>query len=115
MSRFASPPSAGGMDGGPAGPAPRGDLLGHLPTLLDYLAVDRYDSGELRTVSTLLLFTDSGTWKTCLNDRESSRSLWASGRTPEEALEALETMLETGSGEWRHSAGPPKKNNGRRA
>lgn len=75
-----------------------------LPALMEYLTAASYPDGAPRETSTVMLFCDGGVFKACLNDREAQRSLWASGPSFLDALEALEAMLSTGTGEWRQNA-----------
>lgn len=84
-----------GVDLGVMGP--RWEALG------EYLVLDRWDDGDPRRTSTLLLFCENGRWSVCLNDREAGRSAWASGETPEAALDALEDGLASGDANWRAS------------
>lgn len=84
------------------------------PALMEYLTVSVWPEGGERTVSTLLLFCEDGVFKACLNDRDAGRSLWVSGASVPDALEALESTLRHGGGEWRASGQfkgkkPPKR------
>lgn len=79
--------------------------LGPCPLLRDYLCDGMWDDGTQRDTATLLFFWEDGRMKVCLNDRANSRSLWAAGASVETCLAALETMLSTGSAEWRASRG----------
>lgn len=103
MGRFvpASPddPVAGGIPAS-ADPGEWGDII---PAISEYLVLDHYDNGESRISATLLLFVQDSRWMVCLNDRERSRSAWASGATPMDALVALDQALQTGSASWRAS------------
>lgn len=80
-----------------------GWLPSKFPAVWEYLAVSVWDDGSARETATLLLFCEDGQVKVCLNDREAQRSAWASGRTLDDALEALEGGLEEGSTSWRKS------------
>lgn len=85
---------------------PGGDaVLGPCPTLLEWLTATRYSDGSPRILPTLLIFSESMEWRVCLNDRDNCRSAWKSGRSPEEALAALERALSEGSVDWRRSKG----------
>jgi predicted RNase H-like HicB family nuclease len=75
------------------------------PAVTEYLTSVRWDDGELRTPATILLVVNDGRWNVCLNDREHSRSTWATGDTPDEALTALEGALQSGRESWRTSNG----------
>lgn len=71
--------------------------------IMEYLTADKWPEGEERQVSTLLVFSEDGIFKVCLNDRDMGRSLWVSGPSIPDALEALESTLRHGGGEWRAS------------
>jgi hypothetical protein len=71
------------------------------PALLEYLTTDKWPEGGERVVSTLMMFCEDGTFKACLNDRDAGKSLWVSGASVPDALEALESILRHGGGEWR--------------
>jgi len=100
-------PSQGDVGGG-GGPV-SDSLSTRLPALWEYLTLHRWEDGRDRRTSTLLLFVDQGSVKVCLNDRDAEASLWVAGRGLEEVLEALETTLRSGSGEWRPNIQKKKK------
>jgi len=93
--------------------APPGDvslgLAADFPALYEYLTCCQWEDGEARVSATLLAFVESGSWRLCLNDRENSRSCWASGSSILEAARSLEGMLSSGCASWRSSNGPPRK------
>lgn len=102
---------AGGRDGGPVVPDPTFSVL--YPALWEYLSLERWEDGELRETSTLLLFVVEGRWRACLNDRAHGRSCWRSGDTLEALLVSLEDALASGLAEWRRSR-PPVRGRGRK-
>lgn len=71
------------------------------PLLMEYLTDLTYSDGSERQTATLLIFAADGVWKACLNDRSEEQCLWASGSDVAAALDALETMLDTGAPDWR--------------
>lgn len=71
------------------------------PALCGHLFDLKYDDGTERQTSTLMLLSELGVVKACLNDRDVSRSAWVSGRTVDECLEALESGLVADSLDWR--------------
>jgi hypothetical protein len=91
--------------------AAAGDTLAGCPTLVEYLTATTWDDGQERPTATLLLFTEDGVWKCCLNDRANSRSAWVSGDTPEGCITALEEGLSLGDLPWRRSKGFNKSTN----
>ena len=72
------------------------------PALGEYLFVERYPDGASRQRATLTLMAgDAVGWKMVLNDRQESRSLWATGETLAEAMMALEVALQAEHAPWR--------------
>ena len=61
--------------------------------------------GKRRDSSTILVFCEEGRVKVCLSDREEGLVLFRSGRTLEEAVDALEACLVDGSADWRERKG----------
>lgn len=103
-----------GADGGAPRPSDALDRewLSSWPALHEYLALSTSEDGSPRRTSTLTLFSDGGTWKCYLNEREYGASLCASGDSIGEAIGALEVMLEGSNPPWRFSD-QPKPENGR--
>lgn len=71
------------------------------PGVWEYLTINRYDSGEPRLTSTLMVVVEDGKVKCCLNDREQSRSLWVAADSLEGALLVLESLLDDDRAIWR--------------
>jgi len=71
------------------------------PVLASHLFDATFEDGTPRVTSTLMVLAELGVVKVCLNDREEARSAWVSGRTVDEALEALENGLAADSVDWR--------------
>ena len=71
------------------------------PTVVDYMADTAYGDGSSRETATLLVFLEGGCFKVCLSDRDTGRTLWATGDDFDTALGALESRLSTGKAEWR--------------
>lgn len=71
------------------------------PTLYEYLSLTRYEKGESRVTSTLLIFVENGVLRICLNDRDNNRSVFFTGETLECALASLEAALLSDRVEWR--------------
>ncbi len=73
--------------------------------LWEYLTHDTYQEGDARVPSTLTIMRgDLMGVKVVLNDRDRGLSLWATGTDPGDALETLETLLNTTSPPWRRDA-----------
>lgn len=88
---------------GSSGATPAEDVeFGKLyPTLAEYLTAVRWDDGKPREVATMLLVTELGMWKACLNDRANNRSAWFTGVSVSDLLETIDNALEAESAGWR--------------
>jgi hypothetical protein len=71
------------------------------PALAEFLAAVRWDDGSSRVPGSLTLFTEDGTWKACLSDKDGGLVCFKSGDSPEGVLGALEGGLQVGGLEWR--------------
>lgn len=89
--------------------APETDLERMIPTVWEWLTTTAFEDGDSRIPSTLLILSEGGRVKVCLNDRASSRSTWKSGQTLDAALLSLDEALAADNCEWRESQGPPGK------
>lgn len=90
--------SAGGD--GPGGKPVGGEFSARWAAIWEYIAEDKWEDGKARQTSTLQLFTDRGACKVCLKDRDQGVNCWVTGRDPFEALDALESVLRSGTAEW---------------
>lgn len=80
------------------------------PATWEYLTLETHDDGESRELSMMLVLVEDGRFKVALQDREEGRSLWVTADTLDGALEALETALQDGRGDWRQmKQGPSAK------
>ena len=77
--------------------------VSEFPALHEYLSLGTNADGTPRRTATLTLFTEHGSWKCFLNERDAGASLCASGDTVSGALSALEVMLEAENTPWRFS------------
>lgn len=93
-------------DGGVPQRARKGDEWVLYPTLMEYLAEDRYEDGSPRRTATLLIFFDQGEWKGCLNDRDTDRVAFVTATCPTAILVVLEDKLASSSIEWRAAKRP---------
>lgn len=89
--------------------SPETDFERMIPTIWEWLTAGTYDDGTTRIPSTLLIMSEAGRVKVCLNDRANSRSTWKSGITLDSALTGLDEALRGDSCEWRASQGPSQK------
>jgi hypothetical protein len=81
------------------------------PGIWEMLTADTFADGEKRQTATVTLFFELGVTKVCLNDRASGVTAWASGTTPSDALDALESGLQGDTLAWRRS-GPGRAKKG---
>ena len=89
---------------------PDGAWLKNYTMLSEMLTCEKYDDGSKRKTSTITAFVDQGAFKVCLNDRDMEQSLYRSGRSFGEALDALElALIEGKDDDWR-SWGKKAKN-----
>jgi len=80
------------------------DFFSSFPALGEYLTLTHWEDGTPRQRSTLTIFAEDDCWKCCLNDRDGSRSLFASASTFEGLLRTLERVLESDEVPWRDYA-----------
>jgi len=71
------------------------------PAIWEFVSLTQNTDGTTRETSSLLYFIADGCWKVRLFEREQNLTLWAAGETQEEATEALEAMLQSGTAQWR--------------
>lgn len=71
------------------------------PLLCAFLTDDKYDDGTKRERSTISIFVEDGKVKAALNDKNVTASLYRSGESILDVVEAIETALREGGGdEW---------------
>ena len=73
------------------------------PALWDYLTTSTTSAGKVRRTTTVLVFVDEGSWKACVNDRDTGEVGFVSSDTAMGLLEALERTLAGDAMEWRAS------------
>lgn len=86
---------------GRPGAAGADTLASQFPALVEYLTLATWPDGTARETATLLLLSEDGLWKACLNDRGNERSGWLSGSTLGGLLGSLEAHLAEDRMEWR--------------
>lgn len=90
------------------------DLDASCPALHEFLTLCQLPDGSARTPSTLLVFSEGGLWKACLNERDSGLNLWATAESLQGLWSELEARLTAPVVDWRPSrrpavsAAPPK-------
>lgn len=80
-----------------------------VPKLVEYCTEECWDDGSPRETATVLVFSEGGMWKGCINDRALARKGWASGATLEALLIAFEAGLVSGALDWRADQGAKPK------
>lgn len=78
------------------------------PAVTEFVTLTKGVDGKQRQTSSLTVFYEEGLCKVCLTERDYDQSLWASGPTLKEALEALELRLTAPVVEWRRKKTPPQ-------
>ena len=77
------------------------DMEKQYPTLFEMITEQRWDSGEERRTSTLLIFLEDGLLKACVNDRALNCSLFLAGDSLAGLLSGVEAALRDGTAVWR--------------
>jgi len=94
----------------PAAPPPTAwadsDFESSYPYLSSFLASCSWDDGTRRTTGTLLFFTQDGSLKACLKDRESNTSAFLTAPTFEDLLIGLEAGLAESTLSFKPSRSP---------
>lgn len=91
--------------GGAHAPARRGDDWVLRPSIMEFLAEDRYEDGSARRTGTINLFVQDGQVKGCINDRDTNQNSFVSAESIEELLAVIEAKLSSSSVEWRDAGG----------
>lgn len=75
------------------------------PLILEYLTAAQYPDGSPRELSALIVVADAGGWRVCLSDKDNGRTLWKTGRSLLDTLQAVEmAVAEEDPQSWRQSA-----------
>lgn len=77
------------------------DFQRDYPNITEYLFTERWADGSMRQTSTLSVFSDNGSLKIVLNDRDNNRSAFFSAKRFLEALENMETALREETVDWK--------------
>jgi len=80
------------------------EFFNDYPAVAEYLTLDRWEDGTVRSRSTVTIFAEEDCWKCCLNDRDGSRSLFVSASTFSGLLRTLERCLQEEGTPWRDYA-----------
>jgi hypothetical protein len=77
------------------------DFRQRYPALFEWVTRTRTDAGAARKPASLTLFCEDGFWKVCLREQQGGHTLWASGETFGDALDALDGLLQAERVPWR--------------
>lgn len=77
------------------------DFAGSYPALAEYVFMTTYPDGSVRLPATLMLMPSMALWTVCLNDRDTARSLWATGESLKDCFGSLDEMLRGEYIPWR--------------
>lgn len=80
------------------------------PNLTGYLTQVKFENGQVRVSSTLLIFSDGESVTLCLNDRHNNRTAFISGATMEGMMDDLEEGLDSGTLDWKTKGSKPTQN-----
>jgi hypothetical protein len=86
-------------------------LSKRVPTLTEFMSLDKWEDGTQRERGTIRLMIEGDVWKACLNDLDGSAYAFLSARTFTALLETIEKALVAQSADWR----PSKPLEGRRS
>jgi len=107
---FFKKPITSGIPVGGTGKFPTPPCLAErAPTLGHFLCDESWPDGEARQRSTLVIFVEDGNFKACLSDKDSNTSLWASCKSFDDLLEAMESRLTDDRPDWRRARLKGKK------
>jgi hypothetical protein len=81
------------------------------PTLHAFMCEVEED-GKPRSPSSLVVFTEEGSWKVCLTERDAGLQLWRTAETLQKALQAIEKALAGGNADWRKKFVPGPRGKG---
>lgn len=84
-------------------------MLKAYPSVWEFLTASAYPDGGARVPGTLTIFSESGCFKACLNDRDQGISAFVSGNSLTALLVALESGLKDDDLEWKLPASGFKK------
>jgi len=101
--------SANGQHLQPSASVASAGVLAAFPALCEFVSLTTWEDGQQRQTGTVLLLTDSGSWKVWLHDRELGQGLFVTGPDVDGVLLAAEEALESGKGDWRADKGKGKR------
>lgn len=73
------------------------------PSIVEFVSVAEWPDGERRIPGSLVLFVEDGRVKACLNDKDQGAVCFVAARGLMEVMDAAETILCNGTGDWRTS------------
>lgn len=71
------------------------------PTVSEFLCLWKWEDGSARHAGTITLFTELGSWKARVNDRDTGEVAFVSARSLSCLLDAVEKGLVEGGLDWR--------------
>ena len=77
------------------------EFAGRWPALYEHLTLTVWEDGTPRRVSTVTAFTEGGSWKVLLSDKEAEMSAFVTGSSFYAVLDALEAGVVAGNLDWR--------------
>lgn len=98
-------PKPGEAFGQPSPPFRDEKFVNDYPNITEYLFTAFWQDGSPRVTSTLSVFSDNGSLKVVLNDRDNQRSAFFSEETLIDTLTAIEQALASNRVDWKSRRG----------
>jgi hypothetical protein len=95
---------------GPCTPESLGDWGKKYPAICEFLSLLSWEDGSSRVPGSLILFWEDGSWKACLNDKDTNRVGFLSAATPTDLLGSIEKALCSDRIDWRAAQARPGAN-----
>jgi hypothetical protein len=77
--------------------------LARWPAIVEFVSAAQWPDGTARAPGSLVMFVEDGRLKVCLNDKDQGAVCFVTARSLLELLDAVETILCNGKGDWRAS------------
>lgn len=89
---------------------PEEGLECEVPSIVQFLTLEKWGDGATRQTGTLLLLYEGGLWKVWINDRDAGRAAWLSAASLDALWQTLEVRLDSDELEWRAATGSKRRN-----
>lgn len=92
---------SGGGAGAKSGEASDPDVSKWAPTVVEFLTRETWEDGQPRRTGTVMVLCEDGVFKAWVHDRDGACSCWLSAGSLLDLVDALESVLANGDGNWR--------------